>query len=205
MTVSVGRHNLARMRWNLSLTQADVARLVGCSLATVKAVETGKLVLSEDLASRISQELGFFDKDWLLKNDLDSPIPPILRTRSLEESVQAVVVSELFSRLFAVVSRMDKERARLMIELHLSEQLDTLRKGKEANPDAVPDTIADPNAIRFFIQNPKLLDPDLLEWVNLEGLLKSNQCLSAGKYETTEGPRSPEEILEWRNGKSQGI
>jgi DNA-binding XRE family transcriptional regulator len=175
MSISAGRHNLARIRWELSLTQADVARLVGCSLATIKAIEIGKLALSEDLASRISKELGFFDKDWLLKNDLNSPVPPILRPRALEEQAQAVVVDDLFSRLFTVVSRMDKERARLVIELHLAEQLDTLRKGKEANPKAMPDTIAGSSAIRFFIQNPEMLDPDLREWVNLEGLLKANE------------------------------
>jgi DNA-binding XRE family transcriptional regulator len=73
MPPSVRRHNLARIRDQLSLTQADLAKLVGCSLPTIKAVETGKLALSDGLASRISQALDFLDKDWLLKNDLNSP------------------------------------------------------------------------------------------------------------------------------------
>ncbi len=127
MPPSVRRHNLARIRDQLSLTQADLAKLVGCSLPTIKAVETGKLALSDSLASRIGQALDFLDKDWLLKNDLDSPVPPILRPRSVQEDAMAVVLQELFSRLFAVVAKMDKERARLMIELSLATELDALR------------------------------------------------------------------------------
>jgi len=174
MPPSVVRHNLARVRGQLSLTQGDLATLVGCSLATIKAVEIGKLALSEGLASRISQALEIWDKDWLLKNDLSAPLPPVLRPRSNEEDAQAAVIVELFTRLFAAVAKMDKHRSRLMIELSVASQLDTLRK--EHLPRAhgeLPDTIVPPGAIRWLIDNPNWFDQDLREIVNLEGLLKS--------------------------------
>jgi hypothetical protein len=41
--------------------------MIGRSQATIKAIETGKLALSEDLATLISVALGT-DKEWLLKN-----------------------------------------------------------------------------------------------------------------------------------------
>jgi DNA-binding XRE family transcriptional regulator len=190
MPPSVRRHNLARIRDQLSLTQADLANLVGCSLPTIKAVETGKLALSESLASRISQALDFLDKDWLLKNDLDSPVPPILRPRSVQEDAHAVVLNELFSRLFAVVAKMDKERARLMIELSLATELDALRKEHVPRPDGEPKHIAQSAAIRYFIKNPERFDPDLKEWVNFKGLLKLSERydLIAGKEEA-QNPR----------------
>lgn len=68
------KHNLARLRHSLSLTQQQLANLVGCSLATVKAVETGKLVLSTKLADRLSKALNV-SATWLLENDLTAPIP----------------------------------------------------------------------------------------------------------------------------------
>jgi transcriptional regulator with XRE-family HTH domain len=170
------RHNLARIRAQLSLTQADLAKLVGCSLPTIKAVEIGKLRLSDSLASRISQALEIWDKDWLLKNDLNTPLPPILVPRSNEEDAQAAVILEYFTRFFAAVAKMDKHRARLMIELSVAAQLDALRK--EHVPRAhgkLPETIVPPGAIRWLIDNPHCLDQDLRDIVNLEGLLKSVQ------------------------------
>ena len=174
MPPSVHRHNLARIRAQLSLTQDDLAKLVGCSLPTIKAVETGKLALSEGLASRISQALEIWDKDWLLKNDLSAPLPPVLRPRSNEEDAQAALINELLLRLLAVVAKMDKHRARLMIELSVTARLDALRKEHVPRPHGeLPEDIVPPGAIRYFIENPSQLDPDLREWVNLEGLHKS--------------------------------
>lgn len=86
MPVSVGRHNLARIRKQLRLTQSDVAKLVGCSPATIKAVEIGKLVLSEGLAARLSVFLRVNER-WLLENDLNAPLPaytlPLLIRKTL--------------------------------------------------------------------------------------------------------------------------
>jgi DNA-binding XRE family transcriptional regulator len=195
MPPSVRRHNLARIRDQLSLTQTDLAKLVGCSLATIKAVETGKLALSESLATRISQALDFLDKDWLVKNDLDASLPPILRPRSVQEDAFSVVLSELFSRLFAVVAKMDKERARLMIELSLGLGLDDLRKEHASKPNSQPENIAQPEAIQYFIKNPDRFDPDLKEWVNLGGLLKSNLRLSSERNALPELQTSPKGFL----------
>ena len=174
MPPSAHRHNLARIRAQLSLTQDDLAKLVGCSLPTIKAIETGKLALSEGLASRISQALEIWDKDWLLKNDLTAPLPPVLRPRSNEEDAQAALINEVFYRLLAVVAEMDKHRARLMIELSLAAQLEALRKEHVPRPhDDLPETIVEPSAIRYFIENPSQLHPKLRECLNLEGLHKS--------------------------------
>jgi transcriptional regulator with XRE-family HTH domain len=74
MPVSAGRHNLARLRKELNLTQAELATLVGCSPVTIKAVEIGKLALSEGLATRIALSAGT-TVQWLLENDLNSPVP----------------------------------------------------------------------------------------------------------------------------------
>jgi len=42
--------------------------MIGRSQATIKAIETGKLALSEDLATLISALMST-DKQWLLDND----------------------------------------------------------------------------------------------------------------------------------------
>ena len=75
MPASVRRHNLARIRKLLRLTQGDIARMVSCSWSTIKSVEIGKLALSAGLAKRINLSLGIRDKTWLLRNDIDSPLP----------------------------------------------------------------------------------------------------------------------------------
>jgi transcriptional regulator with XRE-family HTH domain len=75
MPASVGRHNLARIRKLMGLTQADLGRMLGRSAATIKSIEIGKLALSEGLANRINETLGIRDKAWLLANDLQAPVP----------------------------------------------------------------------------------------------------------------------------------
>jgi transcriptional regulator with XRE-family HTH domain len=180
MPVSVGRHNLARIRKLMKLTQADVARLAGCSAATIKAVEIGKLALSESLAIRLSHSLGIYDKDWLLKNDLTAPLPPgVLRTdRENTASPLFVIMQELFSRLCAVIAKMERGQTRSLLEYFATSELDAVKNQKEPIPDCEPARLCGSNAIEFFIQNPDLFDPDLREWINLEGLLKSNLKLS---------------------------
>ena len=143
--------------------------------------------------SRICQALDFWDKDWLLKNNLDSPVPPVLRSRSIQEDAQADVVNELFSRLFDVVAKMDKHRARLMIELYVAAQLDALRKEEHVpRPDGQPKFIAVPAAIQYFIKDPELFDPDLREWVNLKGLLKlSDRFAPQAEKASPKRPKPP--------------
>jgi DNA-binding XRE family transcriptional regulator len=76
MPSSVRRHNLARLREQLSLTQGDLAHRVGRSWSTIKAIEIGKLSLSSSLATRISAETGV-DRGWLLRNKLSERMPPL--------------------------------------------------------------------------------------------------------------------------------
>ena len=54
MPASVRRHNLQRLREELNLTQPTLGSWLGRSAATIKAVEIGKLALSENLAALIA-------------------------------------------------------------------------------------------------------------------------------------------------------
>jgi transcriptional regulator with XRE-family HTH domain len=180
MPISVGRHNLARIRAQLKLTQADLGKLVRCSPASIKAVEIGKLALSDSLASRLSHALGI-DKEWLLKNDLSAPLParysPPIQEKASDDTAPATagLLFELFSHLFAVVAKMEKNQLRAALELYLGVQLDGLKK--LAKP--VPVTELSRQAIEFLLQHPDLMDPDLKQWVDLNGLLKFNLQLSS--------------------------
>ena len=64
------RHNLARLRAILEMTQPELAKLLGCSVPTIKAIEgnKGRLDLSRALAERAEYQTGV-SIDWLLKND----------------------------------------------------------------------------------------------------------------------------------------
>lgn len=73
MQISPQRHNLARLRLFLGLTQRKMAEVAGCSVPTVRAVELGKLKLSPGLAQKISIATGI-SASWLLDNDLDAPL-----------------------------------------------------------------------------------------------------------------------------------
>lgn len=196
MPVSVGRHNLARIRKQLKLTQGDVAKLVGCSPATIKAVEIGKLALSEGLASRISQVIGV-DKDWLLENDLNGPLPAVYSPKTEQEAVshaadaQTGVILELFSRLFAAIAKMKKTQRRAMMELSIAIMMDALKKQTKPLPDCQPAGLAGSKSIEFLLQNPDLFDPDLRQWVDLKGLLKSNLQLSSEPGDALSEARSP--------------
>jgi transcriptional regulator with XRE-family HTH domain len=195
MPVSVGRHNLARIRAQLKLTQADLGKLVRCSPASIKAVEIGKLALSDSLASRISHALGI-DKEWLLKNDLTALLParyspPTQETASGDAAAAlAGVLFELFSRLFAVVAKMEKNQYRAVLELNIAIEMDALKKLTKPIPDCLPSQHVWSNTIEFFLRQPDLFDPDLRQWVDLKGLLKSNLELSTPWSDT------PDEIDE---------
>src|SRR5262249_49483753 len=73
---SVRRHNLQRLREALSISQTDLAEMVGRSWSTIRSVETGKLALSPRLAAVICAVTGC-DQGWLLRNDLSEPMPPL--------------------------------------------------------------------------------------------------------------------------------
>jgi transcriptional regulator with XRE-family HTH domain len=62
------RHVLADVRLRAGLSQAKLAKLLGCSLVTVQRIEQGKLGLSEGLATK-AQKLFDVSAGWLLAND----------------------------------------------------------------------------------------------------------------------------------------
>jgi transcriptional regulator with XRE-family HTH domain len=196
MPVSVGRHNLARLRARLSLTQADVAKLAGCSTVTIKAVEILKLALSDSLASRISRAL-WIDKEWLLKNDLNEPVPesyhfPPTQDEAAQDAVvtQLFVMTELFSRLFGVLASMEKDRHRKLIEFFIQTSLDFV-KNNEQMPDSGPSYVVGSGSIEFFIRYPELFPPELKSWVNLKGLLNANLQLHSDSHAEVEESSSP--------------
>ena len=180
MPGSLGRHNLARIRKHLKLTQSDVAKLVGCAQVTIKSVETGRLQLSESLALRINHALGIMDRDWLLKNDLNAPLPKrfeMLKQDSESDKVTAnhvVVLMELFSRLFGVVATMEKGNYRRSIEMYIDFCADALRRTKKPDTNGGPFHLAGSKAIELFVRHPVLFNPNLRSWVNLKGLLRAN-------------------------------
>jgi transcriptional regulator with XRE-family HTH domain len=178
MPASVRRHNLARLRQELSLTQAALGGMIGRSQATIKAIETGKLALSEDLATLISVLLGT-DKQWLLDNDLSAPVPPskyFSATISPEEKAYTTTIyllSDLFKRLFAVARRLRKTNARETLQSEIAEELETLKKS-EGDPKAEPKGRATVTTFEFFKNHPEQLDLDLARLINLAFLLRDS-------------------------------
>ncbi len=176
MPTSVNRHNLARLRQELSLTQTDLAGMIGRTQATIKAIETGKLALSENLAALIANTLGT-DKQWLLNNDLSTPIPPreyLSAKFSPEESAHDFTIGlllELFTRLFAAARRLKKSQAQSTIALQVEWELDELKQ-HDGDPEAEQLKCVSPNTFEFFKSHPQLLDPDLGRLINLDFLIK---------------------------------
>jgi hypothetical protein len=149
--------------------------MIGRSQATIKAIETGKLALSEDLATLISVLLGT-DKQWLLDNDLSAPVPPnkyFSPTIPPEEKAYTttiVLLTDLFKRLFAVARRLSKTNARTTTELEIAEELEALKKS-EGDPKAEPRGRATVATFEFFKNHPEQLDLDLAQLINLRFLL----------------------------------
>lgn len=69
LSVNEPKHTLAVLRRTIGLEQKEMAELLGCSPATIQAVEYGKLPLSARLAERAALETGA-GLDWLLDNHL---------------------------------------------------------------------------------------------------------------------------------------
>src|SRR5215469_953660 len=176
MPASVQRHNLARLRQEMSLTQSDLAGLIMRSPATIKAVEIGKLPLSEGLATLIAEVTGV-DKQWLLENNLSAPVPPLKRLSASwnpEERVYdsiAHLLADLFSRLFAVSRRLREGEGRRGLQYIIKDELGFLEEtGYE--PDAIQRYRSSAGAVEFFEMHPQLLDADLRQLINLGFLAK---------------------------------
>jgi transcriptional regulator with XRE-family HTH domain len=141
MPASVQRHNLARLRQAMSLTQSDLAGMIMRSPATIKAVEIGKLALSDKLAALISDVTGA-DKKWLLENNLNAPVPALRRlSASWAPKDRAYVhtchlLADLFSRLFAVCRRLREGEGRQNLPAYIKDELELLAK-TSYEPDAI--------------------------------------------------------------------
>ena len=176
MPASVGRHNLAKVRARLKLTQTEMADLVGCSPTTIKAVEIDKLALSESLATRISVSTGA-DLDWLLKNDLTEPMPPIRRpgqdSPGLDHDGDATMMMlfPVFDRLFAIARRQPKKEGRRLLALQIGFQLDAL---KNSESDPLDTWVFESGAIESH--NEVRLDPELEKMINFQYLVESQRA-----------------------------
>ncbi len=94
MRISPLRHTLAVLRTSIGLRQQQMADLVGCSKATIQAVELNKLKLSESLAELISAATGV-SLDWLLKGDTKTP-PLFGGPKCDKKRLGVVLTPELF-------------------------------------------------------------------------------------------------------------
>src|SRR5260370_5706649 len=199
MPTSVKRHNLARLRQELSLTQTELDGMIGRTQATIKAIETGKLALSKNLAALIANILGA-DKQWLLNNDLSTPMLPreyVSAKFSPEEQAYDctyMLLLELFSRLFAVAPRLREGDYRNLLPIYiLNRLLEFETAGYE--PDAEQRQRVSVNTFEFFKTHPELLDPDLERLINLEFLIKdAYQAERVGKREYFKLNREVQEL-----------
>ena len=176
MPASVQRHNLARLRKAMGLTQSDFADLIMRSFPTIKAIEAGKLPLSENLATLISEVTGV-DRLWLLENNLEAPVPPLKplsatwapQDRAYEFACSLLM--DLFSRLFAVCRRLQEGHGRKGLATLIKEELQVFEEtGYE--PDAIQKCRATVEPFEFFKMHPELFDYDLGRLVNLDFLIK---------------------------------
>ncbi len=168
---------LAILRKRLSLKQGELAELAGCSISSIQAIEVNKLRLSESLAARISVSTGA-DLNWLLRNDVNEPMPPIKRLRAdpptdpgNADNVTTVVLWMIFDRLFAIARRAPKTEARRMLELNVGWQLDAL-KNSEGDPDA--DRFFDSPSWGSFYKSCSF-DPELAKIINFKYLVEDDR------------------------------
>jgi transcriptional regulator with XRE-family HTH domain len=189
MPASKQINTVAVLRKNLHLRQTELAEMVGCHVASIQSIELNRLKLSPALASRISLKTGV-DLAWLRNNDVAVPMPPIKRlgddyesTDQAKDAIYPLLVA-LFDRLFRVVRSLPKNQARMMLELNIGWQLESL------NRDSVPEHFFYTNAAEFFRANPGLLDADLGKLINLDYLA---QDLAKNKKRAAKGERQTRE------------
>ena len=125
------RHNLARARREvLKVTQAQLAKWVGCSPITIQSVEAGRLALSDFLAARIERITGVA-AEWLLENDLKSG-PPLIRRRWLYDVVNQDNAREkiflTFYQAFKSLERQHDIPSVTLFEYYLDEYREQLTK-----------------------------------------------------------------------------
>jgi DNA-binding XRE family transcriptional regulator len=192
MPASKRSHVVAVLRKNLALRQPELAKMVGCSVATIQSIEVGRLKLSESLASRIWAATGC-DRDWLLRNDVSVPMPPRpfflkgVASSGLQSYVMTItLLIDVFSRLFAEARKLDKTGARDELELLLSKELEALKKTIK-EPGAVPLQSASKDVFQYFDAYPDELPTELENLLNLDYLIEiAPEC-----DEPKENPQPP--------------
>jgi DNA-binding XRE family transcriptional regulator len=176
MPASLRRHNLARLREELGVSQTDLAQWIGRSWSAIKAIETRKLPLSQDLAALIASTTGA-DKRWLLDNDLSAPMPPLKRVSArLDPKDRAygytlALLHHLIDRIFASIRRLKPTTGRRRLQLYIAKQFEILFKS-EQEPDAELFHLPRISMLEFFKSHPEYLDSDLSGAINFEFLLE---------------------------------
>ena len=72
MAKSQEKTPLAKLRGILGKNVGSMAKLLGCSIATIRSVETGRLKISSKLKERIVHET-WISPDWLTRGDVSVP------------------------------------------------------------------------------------------------------------------------------------
>jgi DNA-binding XRE family transcriptional regulator len=179
MPVSVRRHNLVRLREELNLTQATFAGWIGRSVATVKAIETAALKLSPRLATLISAVTGV-DRDWLLRNDLTEPMPPLTprsgRLRKGEKTYDStlLLLAAVFECLCNSLRLLKPSTAKTQTIELVKKLLGSVEKPEYKLEPALevisPYTV---EAAEYFASHLKEFDPELANLLNAEYLVRS--------------------------------
>jgi transcriptional regulator with XRE-family HTH domain len=189
MPASLQKHNLVRVREELRLTQSDLAALVGRSPSTIKYIETGHLLLSRKLAALIAEQTGA-DPEWLMRNDLSEPMPPLVKASSTygpeEEEYRRVcgLLKILFHRFFSVLHRLkDGDGKKETVEYFVRLIDDHLNGDKPAKPFASQAAYMVP--LDFFKKHPEKLDTDIRGLIDLD-LLMHERLREISKQATIE-------------------
>jgi DNA-binding XRE family transcriptional regulator len=201
MPPSVQKHNLARLRNALSLTQAELAELISRKEITVRSIETGKLALSPKLATLIAEATGA-DRDWLLKNDLNADMPPLKRGFQFLGIKQKAYVANLFlimhliHRLVTVLMHFDRRPGSVPQIAHgfIADELKRLKKNPAPDFKADLSHLVSLGIVEMFKAHPEMLEPDLRRLINLDYLSKDLEFRKQLK-----GGRSPQaQIEDWK-------
>jgi DNA-binding XRE family transcriptional regulator len=185
MPASKSSHVLSVLRKNLALRQTELAKMVGCSVNTITSIEVGRLKLSESLAKRIAAVTGC-DEQWLLAGDISVPMPnePLAIdvtgrfSRGLKKQNRYVytiyLLSEVFSRLFAEVRKLEKTSIRDELEDRIRKELKVLEK-TQTDPDARPLYSVNKEMLQVLhiLQNRELPSALLNLGINLERLIET--------------------------------
>jgi DNA-binding XRE family transcriptional regulator len=213
MPVSVRRHNLVRLREELNLTQATFAGWIGRSVATVKAIETAALKLSPRLATLISAVTGA-DKEWLLRNNLAEPMPPLSprsgRLRKGEKTYDStlLLLTAVFECLCDSLRLLKPSTAKTQTVEVFEKLLKTVEKPEYKLELALevisPCTV---EAAEYFASHPQEFDPELANLLNADYLLRSvHQRVKrdeAAKYLLT-GKETPVPVRRRSRSQNQG-